>query len=155
MDRLGIVLALGAGLAVAVQGPMNTTLMRTLGVVGASVAFYAVAFVASVVCAILFGAGTTDSGSVSGASGWPDPRLVPWWAWLSGLSGVFVVGGLAISVDQLGVTMTAVVLLVGELALALVLDHFGLMGMQKIAASPLRVLGVVLAIVSVVLLRPE
>jgi transporter family-2 protein len=151
VDRLGIVLALGAGVVVAVQGPMNTTLMRTLGVIGASVAFYAVAFVAAIMCVMLFGAGTTDSG----ASVWPDPRQVPWWAWLSGVSGVFVVSGLAISVDRLGVTMTAVVLLVGELALALVLDHFGLLGVQKIAASPLRVLGVLLAIVSVVLLRPD
>jgi transporter family-2 protein len=151
MDRLGIVLALGAGLAVAVQGPMNTTLMRSLGVIGASVAFYAVAFVVAIVCVVLFGAGMTNTE----ANVWPDPRQVPWWAWLGGVSGVFVVSGLAISVDRLGVTMTAVVLLVGELALALVLDHFGLLGMQKIAASPLRVVGVLLAIVSVVLLRPE
>jgi transporter family-2 protein len=151
MDRLGIILALVAGLAVAVQGPLNTILMRTLGVVGASAAFYAIAFVTAVVCVAIFGAGMTDSG----ANAWPNPRLVPWWAWLSGVSGVFVVSGLAISVDRLGVTMTAVVLLVGELALAVVLDHFGLLGVQKIAASPLRVLGVLLAIVSVVLLRPE
>ena len=151
MDRLGILLALGAGVAVALQGPMNTTLMRSLGVIGASVAFYAIAFVAAIVALALFGAGLTDAE----ANAWPDPRQVPWWAWLGGVTGVFVVSGLAISVDRLGVTTTAVVLLVGELALALVLDHFGLLGLQKITASPLRVLGVVLAIVSVLLLRPE
>lgn len=151
MDRLGMLLALGAGVAVAVQGPMNTTLMRSLGVIGASVAFYAVAFVSSIICVAIFGAGLTDT--ESGA--WPDLRQVPWWAWLSGVTGVLVVSGLAISVDRLGVTTTAVVLLVGELALALILDHFGLLGLQKISASPMRVLGVVLAVVSVLLLRPE
>ena len=63
--------------------------------------------------------------------------------------------GLAISVDRLGVTTTAAVLLVGQLALALVIDHFGLLDVQRIPINPLRLLGVVLAIVSVVLLRTE
>ena len=63
--------------------------------------------------------------------------------------------GLAISVDRLGVTTTAAVLLVGQLALALVIDHFGLLDIQRIPINPLRLLGVVLAIVSVVLLRTE
>ncbi|MCC6174245.1 MAG: DMT family transporter [Chloroflexi bacterium] len=151
MDRLGIMLALIAGIVIAVQGPMNTTLMRTLGVFGASVAFYAVAFAVAIACTALFGAGFADPG----ARGWPDVRTVPWWAWLSGVTGVVVVSGLAISVDRLGVTTTAVVLLVGELGLALVLDHFGLLGAPKVAASPMRVLGVLLAVVSIVLLRPE
>ena len=151
MDRLGIILALVAGIVIAVQGPLNTTLMRTLGVFGASVAFYAVALVGAIICVALFGAGMVDPD----ARGWPDLRLVPWWAWLSGVTGVFVVSGLAISVDRLGVTMTAVVLLVGELGLALVLDHYGLLGAPKIAASPMRVVGVLLAVVSVILLRPD
>ena len=149
MDRLGVLLALGAGLAVAVQGPMITTLMRTLGVWGASLVFYAVAFGTAIISVALLGAGRADG------AGWPDLRLVPWWAWLSGLTGVAVVAGLAISVDRLGVTTTAAVLLVGQLALALVIDHFGLLGVPRISISPLRLLGVVLAIVSVVLLRPE
>ena len=55
MDRLSVLLALGAGVAVAIQGPMNTTLMRSLGVFGASVAFYAVAFVGSIICVAIFG----------------------------------------------------------------------------------------------------
>ena len=49
MDRLGVVLALSAGLVIAVQGPMNTMLMRGVGVLGASVAFYAVALATSIV----------------------------------------------------------------------------------------------------------
>ena len=81
MDRLGVLLALGAGLAVAVQGPMITTLMRTLGVWGDSLAFYAVAFSTALISLALLGAGPADGAGGPGSAS--QLALPSWPAWRS------------------------------------------------------------------------
>jgi transporter family-2 protein len=68
---------------------------------------------------------------------------VPWWAWSGGLLGAaFVVIG-TVMVPRLGAAALICLVVFGQLAGSLLLDHFGVLHPRQ-PADPLRILGVVL-----------
>lgn len=80
-------------------------------------------------------------------------RSGPWWIWTGGLIGaVYVAVSLNVA-QRLGATTLVAVVLVGQMIAALIVDHYGLLGLAEHAISPLRILGVLLLIVGVVLIR--
>lgn len=66
----------------------------------------------------------------------------PWWAWTGGLYGAFVVLASAWATPKLGAGTTLVVIVASQVAVGVVLDHFGLLGLKPHAVSWLRVAGV-------------
>lgn len=80
-------------------------------------------------------------------------RSGPWWMWTGGLIGaVYVAVSLNIA-QRLGATTLVAVILVGQMIAALIVDHFGLLGLAEHPISPLRILGVLLLVAGVVLIR--
>jgi len=74
-------------------------------------------------------------------------------AWTGGLLGAFFVASSIILLDKLGAAMTISLIIAGQMLMSLVMDHFGLLGMEVKPISPGRVAGVVLVIAGVVLIR--
>ena len=77
-----------------------------------------------------------------------------------GLSGALLVGSSAAKayaaawgVPRLGAAMTITVMVAGQLALSLILDHFGVMGVPQQPISLTRIAGVLLVIGGVLLVR--
>lgn len=83
----------------------------------------------------------------------PAARLgaVPWWAWGAGLGGAFFVTAQTMAVPRLGTALFASLAVTGQVAMALALDHFGLLGLPVHAASPMRILGALLIVGGMVL----
>lgn len=83
----------------------------------------------------------------------PGARLgaVPWWAWGAGLGGAFFVTAQTLAVPRLGTALFASLAVTGQVAMALMLDHFGLLGLPVHVASPMRVVGAVLIVGGMVL----
>jgi transporter family-2 protein len=54
---------------------------------------------------------------------------VPWWAWLGGLLGAFYVASSTVVAAELGATTLLGLALLGQLATALVIDHYGWLGL--------------------------
>jgi transporter family-2 protein len=54
---------------------------------------------------------------------------------------------------RIGVAMTISLIIAGQLITALVMDHFGLLGLEVRQVTPLRVAGVVLVGLGAVLIR--
>lgn len=77
-------------------------------------------------------------------SAWTD---VPWYALLAGASGLLVVGGIGFSVSRLGVASAMTVFLVGQFALAVLLDHFGLLGAEMRPLNWSRIAGILVLLV--------
>ena len=75
--------------------------------------------------------------------------LVPWWAWLGGLLGAFYVATSTIVAVELGATTLLGLALAGQLAAALVIDHFGWLGLPVNPITWARVAGVALVAVGV------
>lgn len=69
---------------------------------------------------------------------------VPHWAWFGGLFGACAVAVSTVVASELGATSLLVLVLAGQLAMALVVDHFGWLGLPVNPVTWLRILGVLL-----------
>ena len=69
---------------------------------------------------------------------------VPLWAWFGGLFGAFYVAISTIVAAELGAASLLALALAGQLAMALVVDHFGWLGLPENPVTWVRLSGVVL-----------
>ena len=69
---------------------------------------------------------------------------VPTWAWFGGLMGAFYVAISTVVASQLGTASLLGLALCGQLAMALVVDHFGWLGLPEHPITLTRLLGVAL-----------
>jgi len=84
-------------------------------------------------------------------TGYADAVHQPWWLWLGGLMGAFVVLTITYAGPRLGTTATVAVFLVGQFAAAAVVDRYGLFGLDRIPVGWPRVLGLTLLAVGAAL----
>jgi transporter family-2 protein len=69
---------------------------------------------------------------------------VPVWAWFGGLMGAFYVAISTVVASQLGTASLLGLALSGQLAMALVVDHFGWLGLPEHPITLTRLVGVAL-----------
>lgn len=139
-----LLLALFAGILLAVQAPTNAILGKASG--SAVVA----AFVSFVVGAIALGAVVA---ATSGRLFAPGLRQVPWYAWLGGFYGAFFVAVAAFAAPRIGMGVLLTAAVAGQLAAAVVLDHYGLLGLTRHPVTITRIAGVLLVFAGALLVR--
>jgi bacterial/archaeal transporter family-2 protein len=141
---LFVVMALLTGVVIAVQTGINSQLR---------------AFLASPLQAVFvsFIVGTTVVALALVAKREPPPLAkwasMPWWMWLGGLCGLFIVSTNIIVVPRLGAALLTSLAIAGQLTTALALDHYGAFGFPVHHISAPRVAGAVLLLAGVVLIR--
>jgi len=143
MPIAALVFVLLAGVGLAAQAPTNAALAKTSGSVllAALVSF----IVGSIVLALAWAAiDRTSPTALRGA---------PVWAWAGGFYGACFVAAMAYAAPRLGLATTLTIAIATQLATALVLDHFGLLGLKVAPISLWKVAGVVLVLAGVVLVR--
>ena len=143
-NLLYILLAVAGGVLMAVQAPTNAVLARASGspVLAALISFV----VGTVALAALLFAGSGPR-TLDGA------RALPWWAWVGGLYGAFFVAMAAFVVPRIGVGALLAAAVAGQLAGALLLDHYGLLGLEPRPATLACVFGLVLVFAGAFLVR--
>ena len=139
---LAIVLVAVAGLLVGMQPPINARLGREIGGLQAA----AFSFIAGTVALVLIAAVSKRGIGTLG-----DVGRVPWWALLGGLLGAVYVTVAILTVRTLGVSSLTAIVIAGQLAGAVVIDRFGLLGIAKQPIGAGRIIGLVLLVVGVVL----
>jgi transporter family-2 protein len=77
----------------------------------------------------------------------------PAWLLVGGLIGAQFLLVSLLAAPRLGVATTVAVLIAGQLAAALVVDHYGWLGVPRQPLGPLRLLGAALLVAGVVLIR--
>ena len=142
----GNALAVSMSLVAGVAGTVQIAVMGRLGDrIGVVPAF---AFAAAVAAG--FGALALVAARRS-FTGYVDAVHQPWWLWLGGLMGAFVVLTITYAGPRLGTTATVAVFLVGQFAAAVVVDRYGLFGLDRIPVGWPRVLGLTLLAVGAAL----
>lgn len=68
----------------------------------------------------------------------------PPWLWIGGLMGLFIVLTITVAGARIGTAATVGLLITGQLAMAAVIDRFGLLGSQQIHLGWPRLLGIAL-----------
>jgi transporter family-2 protein len=139
---LAVVVGVGAGCLVGLQAPINSRLGRSVGTAQAATVSFLVGTAALVVIASLWRGGLAGLGSVGRA---------PWWALVGGLLGAVYVTVALVAVRALGASGLTAVVIAGQLAISVVIDRFGLVGVARQHVGPLRILGLVLLAAGVVL----
>jgi transporter family-2 protein len=140
---LPIIAVLIAGIGIAVQAPTNAALAKQGGsvILAALVSFV----IGSLALAAAWAAfDRTPPSALRGAPGW---------AWAGGFYGACFVAALAFATPRLGLAVALTLAIASQLAAALVLDHFGLLGLRQAPVSIGKVLGVMLVLGGVLLVR--
>ncbi len=131
-----VALALVAGVAGSIQVAVMGRFGERIGSIEALVANLAFStLLASLVLLTL----RQGLGGVGGAF------RSPWWYWLGGGGmGVLVVFSITVCAPRLGATATIGLLIAGQLAMGVVIDRLGLFGVDEVALTWPRALGVAL-----------
>jgi len=136
VDRnVAVVVAAVIGGLVAVQAPLNSQLGRTVGGVNASVVALFVSFVALLALAVV----TDGVGGIRRIGDAPLHVAVG-----GGLVGGLFVGSIVFTVRALGVGSLTALTIAAQLAVALAIDHFGWLGVERSPVTATRLSGVVL-----------
>ena len=141
---LTLSLALFAGILMAVQAPTNAVLGKASG------SPIVAAFISFVVGTVALGAMVAAS---SGRLFAPELKSVPWYAWLGGLYGAFFVAIAAFGAPKVGVGPLLTAAIGGQQIGAVILDHYGLLGLTRQPVSIEKVGGVILVLVGAWLVR--
>src|SRR5437016_189306 len=139
---LAVFLGVTAGCLVGMQAPINSRLGRHIGTAQAATFSFIVGTVALLLVASLWHGGLGSMVHVSRA---------PWWALIGGLLGAVYVTVALVAVRTLGASGLTAVVIAGQLAISVVIDRFGLLGVAREHVGAQRILGLALLAVGVLL----
>lgn len=138
----GAIMSIIAGLAMSVQGVMNTRLGEGIGKVEANVFVQGTAFLLSAAVLLFTRQGSfTDLGGVN--------KLY----WLGGAVGVIITLTVMLGIKSLGTTVAISAILIAQLLTAALIDAFGLMGSERVAFTWTKYLGLALMIAGTVVFK--
>lgn len=132
---IAMLVALLAGLAMALQGSLNSLLGKAVGLLEATFVVHVTGTLTVVVGLFVLGLGKGSLLKIAGA---------PWYSLVGGVLGVLIVYGVVFSIPKLGVAVATTAIIVGQVSTALAIDHFGLFGLEKIPFSWAKGAGVLL-----------
>jgi transporter family-2 protein len=135
-------IAIGAGVAATFQSAANAGLAARIGLGAALIVNTSVVLIATILFYL-----------TSGRTGTFFPPGVPWYLYLGGLGGFAVILSLAFLFPKIGTALAIALLVLGQGAAALAIDHFGLLGMPQVPVSLARIGGLFLVGGGIAMLR--
>ena len=114
---LAILFALLAGAAVQLQAPMASLMGQKLGM-------FSSVFIVHIGGALL----SLIPLTLAGGENIREWRTLPWYILLAGAFGLIVVSAMTYTIPRIGASATVTLMVVAQLVLASIVDHFGLLG---------------------------
>jgi transporter family-2 protein len=138
-------LAMIAGMSLVVQQALNANLRVQLN---SAIWTGFASYLLGVLCLIALGLTLRE----------PVPTVavmarIPWWAWSGGVFGAIFVAVSILVAQRLGAATLIALLVTGQMVAAILLDHFGALGLEQRPIDLPRLIGVCLLIGGVVLIR--
>jgi bacterial/archaeal transporter family-2 protein len=141
MRGLAYLLGIAAGFGLTVQVGMNAQLRKVLHSANtAALVSFLVGTLALIMLVLALRTPLPDRETLA---------AVPVWAWFGGLLGAFYVASSTVVATELGATTLLALALLGQLSTALVIDHFGWLGLPENPVTWTRLAGVALLAVGV------
>lgn len=141
---LGFVFSIVAGMAMSVQGVMNTRLGEHVGTMEANALVQGTAAVLSLLALLFYRTG--NFGALT-----ETPRLY----WFGGVLGLVITVTVMLGIEKLSPTLSISVILISQLLVAALIDAFGLMDSEKVAFTWTKYAGLGLMLGGVVLFKLE
>lgn len=141
MRFISFILALLAGAALSFEGAIYAELGKTVGQIETS--FYNF-FMGSIIMGLLwifFGKGKFSY-----------TFEAPKWSLLGGFLGVVYLTSIVVSVPFVGVGITMVAVIIGQLIMSMVIEHFGWLGSIKTSINKEKIIAVISMIIALILI---
>ena len=135
-------LAIAAGLAAAMQAAANAGLSKSAGLGPALVVNTGIVLIGAIGLWAALGAKATFF-----------PAGASWTLYLGGLCGFVIIASLAFVFPKIGAAYAVALMVGGQCLAALLVDHFGLLGMPRDPLTMQRLVGVILVAAGVVVTR--
>jgi transporter family-2 protein len=129
-----VLLTAGVGVLVALQAPVNAGLAKETG-------SFPAALVSFIVGTLILLGIVVLSGKAGGVGGVTD---VSWYYLIGGLLGAAYVTVVLVTVSTIGAGGVAAATITGQLIASVVMDRLGVLGLDEVALTPERILGVAL-----------
>jgi transporter family-2 protein len=138
-----ISLAFVMGIIMSIYLPMNSSVSRYLGSsITASVTFFMVALLTSIIIFLVFGQFDTVH----------KVKEVPIYLYLTGFISAFIVLGTTFLIPHIGARKFFILLIAGQIVMAVVVSHFGILespkdpiNMKKLTGAALVIMGAVIS----------
>jgi transporter family-2 protein len=135
-------LAVAAGVAATMQAATNAGLSKVTGLGPALVVNTLIVLI-----------GATGLWAALGAKTTFFPAGAPWTLYLGGAFGFAIIASLAFVFPKIGAAYAVALVVAGQCVAALVVDHFGLIGMPQDPVTTQRLIGVVMVAAGAVVMR--
>ena len=136
-------LAFAIGIAMTIQTAINTQLREYLysPLQAALFSF----FIGTIALAILVFFQQTEKPNLS------DFLQIPWYLWCGGLLGVYAISMSIYTAPQLGFLTLSALIIFGQIMMSMIVDHFGVLGVEKTPINWQRFMGGVVIFIGVLL----
>lgn len=138
-----MLLAVISGILMAVQGSLNASLSKVIGLLEATFIVHISGTVVVLLLLFVFRLGKGNFHAIAEA---------PWYAYLGGVVGVFIIYLVAASIPSVGVSNATTAIIVGQVLTAVLIDHFGAFGLERISCGWNQIAGLVLLAIGAKLL---
>ena len=135
MFLFALLLAAVAGMAMAIQGSMNTGLGKIVGLLESTFIVHIIGAVLLVILLYIFRLGQGDLGRYNEA---------PWYLYLGGILSVVILYAVVASISRVGVAAATTAIIVGQISTAVLIDYLGLFGLERIPFTWTKAVGIVL-----------
>lgn len=137
-NLLPLLLALISGVLMAIQGSLNSALSKTVGLLETT---FIVNLTGTILIVVLLFIMKMGKGNLQA---WPE---APWYAYLGGVVGVGIIYLVAASIPEVGVANATTAIIVGQVLTAIIIDHFGAFGLERIHYGYNQIIGLLLLVV--------
>jgi bacterial/archaeal transporter family-2 protein len=131
---LPIVIAGISGIAMAIQGTLNSGLYQKTTLLAATLVVHIIGTIVALVAVI---GGRIPVFEYNWFS-------IPWYLYLGGVLSVVIIGLVALSIPKIGVGNATTAIIIGQVGTALIIDHLGLFGAERLPWNPWQILGLIL-----------
>ena len=126
-----------AGSMLTIQSVLNATLAKRVGTFGSLLVLTVVGLGMTLLIIAIFPSTATLKNL---------PHFSEWYLYVGAFLGVAIMVAPIFLIPKIGATSTLTGLVMGQLLLALIIDHFGLFAAPKIEGTLIRLIGVVLVV---------
>ena len=147
MKSLFYILPILAGVAMSIQSGINAQLRVAINhpLLAAFISFIGGTLALAIL--LLF-----SKQAIPGLAAYSD---IEWYKFTGGLLGVFVVTAVIICVQEIGAANMFVLIVAGQLLTALMMDHFGVLGMRENPFTAQKIVGIVLVVAGAYLVNKK
>lgn len=123
-----------SGVLMAVQGSLNSLLSQKTHLLAATLVVHLIGVIIALLTVLVARIPIFQYNYLA----------IPWYIYLGGVLSVLIIGLVAMSIPKIGMCNATTAIIIGQVGTALIIDHLGWLGVERLSWNPWQVLGLIL-----------